>query len=108
MKMASRQMEEIHTLSTGRYSKENQLGFSNGQRAPAVPASPTADKSTPGCSRPLDKGKGVCLPGKPTLQDFVQATTADQVVGINDQAEALEGLLHITARDVHDNANATE
>ncbi|KAG8056678.1 hypothetical protein GUJ93_ZPchr0002g26544 [Zizania palustris] len=61
-----------------------------------------------GCSRPMDKGKGVRLPSKLTLQDFVQATTADQVAGINDQAEALEGVLRITAREVQEDANATE
>ncbi|KAG8047167.1 hypothetical protein GUJ93_ZPchr0008g14040 [Zizania palustris] len=78
------QGEQPRVASPANFQRpEITLVYKRRQRAPAVPTATTTENAIPGCSSPLDKGKGVCLPGQPTLQDFVQATTAGQYMTMN-------------------------
>ncbi|KAG8061128.1 hypothetical protein GUJ93_ZPchr0003g17914 [Zizania palustris] len=80
------------------------LVYKRRQRAPAASDNSSPANSIPGGSRKLDKGKVVCLPGQPSLQDLAQATSA----GLNDQAATLGGVLRITPRGEQESAHAAE
>ncbi|KAG8090827.1 hypothetical protein GUJ93_ZPchr0011g27664 [Zizania palustris] len=80
------------------------LVYKRRQRDPAASENSSPANSNPGGSRRLDKGKVVCLPGQPSLQDLAQATSA----GLDDQAATLGGVLRITPRGEQDNTHAAE
>ncbi|KAG8084511.1 hypothetical protein GUJ93_ZPchr0010g7750 [Zizania palustris] len=62
-------------------------------------------KSIRGPSHKNCKGKGVLLPGQPSIEDYVQATSSDQVTKEKLLAEVLGGSLlePVVEEDVHAN-----